>query len=112
MKLPTKMESRRQTPLFLVERVVTPVDCIPERLLPLRQIERSARQQRQPLLQSRQPRPRREQPDAGRRKLYRQRQPVQPVTDSGQGLRTLPGEPEVRLDGLRPRHEEGDGRRF
>ena len=50
-----------------------------------------------------------EQPDAGRRELDRQWQPIEPAADLGDGPGVLGGELEPRLDCASALDEEGDG---
>ena len=61
----------------LAEQVVAPVDRAAQRLLARGQVARAARQQREPLARAVEHRLRRQQPDARRGQLDRERQPVQ-----------------------------------
>ena len=91
-------QAAEQAPLVLVQQVVAPGDGVAQRLLAGREIARAAGQQRQPALQPAQHRLGRQQPDAGRRQLDRQRQAVQPGADLGHGRGVLVGQREVGPD--------------
>ncbi len=69
------------------QQVVAPGDGVAQGPLAGRQVARAAGQQRQPALHPLEHRPRRQRPDAGGGQLDRQRQPVQPLADLGDGRR-------------------------
>ena len=91
------------------EQVVAPGDRVAQGLLSRRQVTRPPRQRRQAALQPRQQRRRRQELDARRGQLDRQRQPVQPADDLGDGLGILRRQGEARPQRLRARDEQGDG---
>ena len=101
--------------LSRVEQVVTPGDRVAHRPQAVRPVAGPPGQQRQGSLQPRQQRRRRQDGDAGRGQLDRQRQPVQPGADCrhrrlvGRGQGEVgtgrPGAGDEELDGLR--HRQG-----
>ncbi len=67
--------------LGVAEEVVAPIQCGPQRLLPLGPVLRPGGQQRQAMLEPRQQHGRGEQTDARGRQLERQGQPIEPPAD-------------------------------
>ena len=80
--------------------------ALAQRLLPRRSVARTAGQERQPFLEPRQQRRRREDPYPCRRQLDRQRQPVQPPADLRHRRGVLRRKGEPGPDRLRPLDEE------
>ena len=101
-------EAREQAPPRLVEQIVAPRDRAPQRLLPVGEIARARLQQAEAALQPRQDRRGRQQLDARRGQLDRQRQPVQAGADLGDRRGVVVGDLESRLDRERPLDEQPD----
>ncbi len=91
-----------------VEELVAPFDRGPHRLLAERQVAGAAAEHRQPALEPPEERLRREQVEAGRRQLDRQREAVEAPADLRHGGGVVVGEVEGRVDGARPGDEQLD----
>jgi hypothetical protein len=89
---------------------VTPGDGVAHGAVACRLVAGAARQQRQAAIEARQQRRRRQDGDAGGGQLDRQRQPVQPPAEGGDGRRVVRGEGEVGPRRLGPRDEEAHRR--
>ncbi len=103
---PEHREPVEQTAVALVEDVVAPRDRAAERLLALREVPRAAAQGSQLVRQAGEDRIRRQQLDARRRELDRERHAAQPRADRGDGRGVVVGDLEVRLDGRRTLDEQ------
>ena len=101
-------EPREKAPLALVEQVVAPGDGAAQRLLALGQVARAGRQDAELVLESLEDRVGLKQLDAGRRELDRQRHPVEPGADPGDGRGVLVRDREVRPDGEGAGDEQPD----
>ena len=103
---PAAHRSRRSPSL---EQVVAPGDRAAQRLLALGQVARSRRQDAELVLEAAQDRVGRQELDPGRRQLDRERHPVEPGADRGDGRGVVVRDLEVGPDGERPRDEQPDG---
>ena len=102
-------EPRQQATLAGVQQVVTPLNCAAKRLLTAGKIASSGSERgAQGLIQPAEQGLRRKELDPGGRQFDRERQPVDALTDSGDGGRIVIGGLEIRLDRDRALDEEPD----
>ena len=99
-------QPREELALCGVQQIPAPGDRAAKGALSLRQITSGRGEHVEALAELRQHRLRREHLDARRRELDRERQPVEPVTDLGDGARVLGRHAEVRADPFRAVDEE------
>ena len=92
--------------LLRVEQVEAPVERRAQRLLALGPVARAAAEELEPLPEAREQRLRRQQLDAGRGELDRERQPVEPHAELRDRRRVLVRHGEARRDGPRALEEE------
>ncbi len=104
-------QAAEEDPLLFGEQVVAPGDGVAQGAQPRRLVARPAGQQRQPALQPRQQRRRREDGAARGGQLDRQRQPVQADADGGDARGVVVSEGEVGPRRPRSGTEEADRRR-
>ena len=90
------------------QELVAPLDRRPERLLARGQVAGAAAERLQAAGEPIPKRLRREEVQSGGGELDRERQPVEPAADVGDGGGVVVGEPEVRSDAARPLHEQLD----
>src|SRR5207247_8558084 len=94
-------QPREELALRRVQQIPAPGDRAAKGALSLRQITAGRCEHVEALTEPRQHRLRREHLDARRREFDRERQPVEPVTDLGDGARVLGRHAEVRADPFR-----------
>ena len=101
-------EACEQRLLRLVEHVVAPGDRAAQRLLPFGKVAGAAGEQSKAVLEPAQHRFGREDPDARRRQLDGQRQPIEAHADLGHRRRVVVRDVEIGLHGARSLDEERD----
>ena len=98
-----------EEPAFpFAEEVVAPVERPTQRLLPLGQVPGTPAQEVEPLPEAREDHGRLQETHPGGGQLDRERQAVQPRADPGNGYPILVVEPEFRVRGPGPLHEQVD----